>query len=53
MYDLSKIRKFDTKTKTELRSIPVPTTVLKQIGVDSCNLPEVDKYCCLVVLGID
>ena len=37
------------KTKTELHSIPVSTAVMNQIGVDICNLPEIDEYCCLVV----
>ena len=37
------------KTKTELHIIPVPTAVMNQIGVDICNLTEVDEYCCLVV----
>ena len=47
MYDVSNTRKFETKT--ELHSIPVPTAVMNQMGVDICNLPEVDEYCCLVV----
>ena len=37
------------KTKTDLHSIPVQTPVINQIGVDICNLHEVDGYCCLVV----
>ena len=37
------------KIKTELHSTPVPTAVMNQIGVDICNLPEVNGYCCLVV----
>ena len=47
MYDVPKTRK--SETKTELHVIPVPTAVMNQIGVDICNLPEVDGYCCLVV----
>ena len=30
-----------------MHSIPVSTAVMNQIGVDICNLPEVDGYCCL------
>ena len=37
------------KTKNELHSIPIPTAVMKQIGVDLCNLPEVDEYRHLIV----
>ena len=37
------------RTKTELRSITVPTVVMDQICIDICNLPEVDGCCCLVV----
>ena len=37
------------KVKIELHSLPVPSMVLKQIGVDLCNLPEVDEYRHLVV----
>ena len=28
----------------ELKSIAVPSTVMKQVGVDICNIPEVDGY---------
>ena len=35
--------------KNELQNVPVPTAVMKQIGIDLCNLPEVDGYCSLVV----
>ena len=28
----------------QLQSIPVPTDVMKQIGIDICKLPEVDGY---------
>ena len=30
--------------------IPVPSNVMKQAGVDICNLPEVDGYCHVIVL---
>ena len=35
--------------KVELHSIPVPSTVMKQVGVDICNLPEVDGYSHVIV----
>ena len=41
--------RFTLETKTELHSIPAPTTVMNQVGVDICNIPEGDGYCCLVV----
>ena len=44
-----KLGRFTLKVKTELHSIPVPTAVMNQIGVDIGNLPEVDGYCCLDV----
>ena len=34
---------------TELHSIPVKSEVMHQIGVDLCNLPEVDGYKHLIV----
>ena len=37
------------KIKNKLQNVPVPTVVMKQIGIDLCNLPEVDGYCSLVV----
>ena len=37
------------KISSELQSIPVPTEVMKQIGIDICNLPEVDGYKHLIV----
>ena len=37
------------KISTQLQSIPVPTDVMKQIGIDICNLPEVDGYRHLIV----
>ena len=37
------------KTKTGLYSIPVSNVVMNQTGVDMCNLPEIDRYCSLVV----
>ena len=36
----------------ELQSVPVPSEVMKQIGVDICNLPEVDD-CKQLVVCID
>ena len=36
--------------KVELKLIPVPSRVMKQVGVDICNLPEVDGYCHVIVL---
>ena len=30
--------------KVELKLIPVPSSVMKQVGVDICNLSEVDGY---------
>ena len=37
--------------KAELKSIPVTSSVMKQVGVDICNLPEVDGYCHVIVLN--
>ena len=37
------------KISPQLQSIPVPTDVMKQIGIDICNLPEVDGYRHLIV----
>ena len=36
--------------KVELKSIPIPSIVMKQVGVDICNLPEVDGYRHVMVL---
>ena len=36
--------------KVELKSIPVPTSVMKQVGVDICNLPQVDGYRHVIIL---
>ena len=36
--------------KVELKSIPVPSIVMKQVGMDICNLPEVDGYRHVIVL---
>ena len=33
----------------EFQSVPVPPEVMKQIGIDICNLPEVDGFQHLVV----
>ena len=32
------------KQNSKLQSIPVPSEVMKQIGVDICNLPTVDGW---------
>ena len=32
------------KISPELKSIPVPNEVMKQIGIDLCTLPEVDGF---------
>ena len=37
------------KISSELQSIPVPNDVMKQIGIDMCNLPEVDGFKHLIV----
>ena len=36
--------------KVEFKSIPVPSSVMKEVGVDICNLPEVEGYCHVIVL---
>ena len=33
-----------------LKSIPVPSSVMKQVGADICNLPEIDGYHHVIVL---
>ena len=38
-----------SKIKNELHSVPVPPTVIKQIGVELCNLPDLNRYCHRVV----
>ena len=37
------------KISSELKSVPVPNEVTKQIGIDLCNLPEVDGFKHLIV----
>ena len=37
------------KISPELKSIPVPNQVMKQIGIDLCTLPEVDAFKHLIV----
>ena len=37
------------KISPELKSIPVPNEVMKQIGIDFCTLPEVDGFKHLIV----
>ena len=41
--------KMEKLISPELQSVPVPFEVMKQIGIDICNLPEVDGYKHLVV----
>ena len=41
--------KIEKLISPELQSVPVPSEVMKQIGIDICNLPEVDGYKHLVV----
>ena len=36
--------------KAELKPVPVPSEVMKQVGVDVCNLPNVDGYHHAIVL---
>ena len=36
--------------KVELKSILVPSSMMKQIGVDICNLPKIDGYRHVIVL---
>ena len=44
-------RQGDLKSpKVELKSMPVPSSVLKQVWVDICNLLEVDRYRKIIVL---
>ena len=37
------------KTDSKLHSIPVPSNVMKKVGVSLCVLPEVDGYCYFIV----
>ena len=39
-----------TSTNLELKSIPVPSSVMKQVGVGISNLPEVDRHRYVIVL---
>ena len=41
--------KMEKLISPELQSAPVPSEIMKQIGIDICNLPEVDGYKHLVV----
>ena len=36
--------------KTDLKPIPTPSTVIKQVGVDICIHPETHGYCHAIVL---
>ena len=36
--------------QSDLKPIPIPSTVMKQVGVDISNLPETDGYCHVIVL---
>ena len=38
------------KSKLKLKSISLPPSVMKQVEVDICNLPEVDGYLHVIVL---
>lgn len=38
------------KISPELQSIPIEANVMQQVGVDLCNLPEVNGYKHLIVL---
>ena len=38
------------KISPDLQSIPIESEVMKQVGVDLCNLPEVDGFEHLIVL---
>ena len=38
------------KISPDLQSIPTESEVMKQVGVDLCNLPEVDGFKHLIVL---
>ena len=41
--------KMEKSISPELQSVPVPPEVMKQIGIDLCNLPIVDEFKHLVV----
>ena len=41
--------KMEKLISPELQSVPVPSKVMKQIGIDICNLPDVDGNKHLVV----
>ena len=36
--------------KADLKPIPIPSTLMKQVRVDICYLPETDRYCHVLVL---
>ena len=36
--------------EVQLKLIPVTSSVMKQVGVDICKLPEIDGYCHFIVL---
>ena len=44
-----KQRKICKVISPELQSISVPNSVMQQVGVDICNLPEVDRFKHLIV----
>ena len=48
-YQCQQHGKIAKKISPELQSVPVPNEVMKQIGIDICNLPEVDGYKHLIV----
>ena len=37
-------------SKLELKNVPIPNEVMKQVGVDLCNLPHVDGFQHLMVV---
>jgi len=41
--------KMEKLISPELQSVPIPSEVMKQIGIDICNLPEVDGFKHLVL----
>ena len=43
------LNKMEKSISPELQTVPVPPEVMKQIGIDICNLPEVDGFQHLVV----
>ena len=48
-YQCQQHGKIAKRISPELQSVPVANEVMKQIGIDICNLPEVDGYKHLIV----